>query len=87
MKRIIAAIMLSAATTGAQAYCPKSGEQEDGQNKICYYKCLSGTKAITIGRLQMCPLSINDNLRTPELPRLQKSKSLEKPKKDIVLSL
>jgi hypothetical protein len=41
------------------AYCPKQGEQRAGQNKICYYRCLSGTVAITISAISMCPLSIN----------------------------
>lgn len=41
------------------AYCPKSGERAAGQNKICYYDCLSGTVAITISSTSICPLSIN----------------------------
>lgn len=41
------------------AYCPKSGERVAGQNKICYYDCLSGTVAITISSVSICPLSIN----------------------------
>jgi hypothetical protein len=41
------------------AYCPKQGEQRTGQNKICYYRCLSGTVAITISAFSMCPLSID----------------------------
>ena len=41
------------------AFCPKSGEQRAGQNKICYYRCLSGTVAITISAISLCPLSIN----------------------------
>lgn len=43
----------------ASAFCTKSGEQTSGMNKICYYTCVSGTKAITIGATELCPLSIN----------------------------
>lgn len=41
------------------AMCFKQGEQRSGQNKICYYRCLSGTVAITIPALELCPLSID----------------------------
>lgn len=39
--------------------CFGAGEQVSGQFKICYYKCLSGTVAITIPKLQFCPLTID----------------------------
>ena len=38
--------------------CFKTGEQEAGMNKICYYDCLGSPAAITIRATQLCPLSI-----------------------------
>lgn len=32
----------------AMLVCFLSGEIESGMNRICYYDCLEGTKAITI---------------------------------------
>lgn len=40
--------------------CFKSGEQQSGMNKICYYDCLGSTFAITIGAAQLCPLSVKN---------------------------
>lgn len=40
--------------------CFKSGEQQGGMNKICYYNCLGSTVAITIGATQLCPLTIDN---------------------------
>lgn len=42
------------------AICFKSGEQEAGLNKICYYDCLGSTVAITISAIKLCPLTINN---------------------------
>lgn len=42
------------------AQCFKTGEQQSGNNRICTYKCFSGDKSITIGAMEMCPMSIND---------------------------
>jgi hypothetical protein len=39
--------------------CFKTGEQTSGMNKICYYNCLGSEAAITIGAVQLCPLSID----------------------------
>lgn len=39
--------------------CFKSGEQISGMNKICYYNCLGSQAAITIGAVELCPLSID----------------------------
>jgi hypothetical protein len=47
-------------TLKAAAMCFKQGEQRSGQNKICYYRCLSGTVAITIPALELCPISIEE---------------------------
>jgi len=38
--------------------CYYQREMITGFNKICYYQCLSGTVAINIGSLQLCPLTI-----------------------------
>ena len=40
--------------------CFLSGERTSGQNRICYYDCLSGERAITIDAVKLCPLSIKD---------------------------
>lgn len=40
--------------------CFLDGDEEDGMNKICFYSCTSGTKAITVRRSQTCPITIND---------------------------
>ncbi|CAN7651260.1 hypothetical protein LJR225_005139 [Phenylobacterium sp. LjRoot225] len=39
--------------------CTKTGEQVSGMNKICFYDCAGSAAAITIGAVQLCPLSIN----------------------------
>lgn len=40
-------------------YCPKSGEQVSGMNKICFYNCAGSQAAITIKSFELCPLSID----------------------------
>jgi hypothetical protein len=40
------------------ATCFKSGEQQSGMNKICYYNCLGGTVAINVSSTSLCPLTI-----------------------------
>lgn len=42
----------------AATTCFKSGEQTSGMNKICYYNCLGSQAAITIGAVELCPLTI-----------------------------
>jgi len=39
--------------------CFSTGEQTSGMTKICYYDCLGSPAAITIGAVQLCPLTIN----------------------------
>jgi hypothetical protein len=41
--------------------CFLEGERVDGMNKICFYKCVSGAYAITIGAVQLCPLTVQKN--------------------------
>ena len=38
--------------------CFKTGERISGMNKICYYNCLGSEAAITIGSVELCPLTI-----------------------------
>ena len=45
-------------TAGGAETCFGKGERIDGQNKICYYECISGGAAITIKSYQLCPLTI-----------------------------
>lgn len=40
--------------------CFKTGERQSGMNKICYYDCLGSAAAITIGAVELCPLSIDN---------------------------
>jgi len=61
MKKAIA-ITLLVASTGANA-CLYVGEVTNGMNKICYYDCVNGRRAITIGALDLCPLSLYRDLR------------------------
>lgn len=51
----IAAILMA---SNANAVCFFAGERTSGMNKICYYDCLEGTRAITIGALDMCPMTL-----------------------------
>ena len=46
------------APSSTEEWCRYTGSRGDGQNKICYYKCPSGDAAITVGRYEGCPLTI-----------------------------
>jgi hypothetical protein len=39
--------------------CFKKGERTSGMNKICYYDCMGSDTAITIGAVELCPLTID----------------------------
>lgn len=52
--------MSQAPTTQVAVICFKSGERSAGMNKICYYDCLGSDVAITIGAVELCPLTINN---------------------------
>jgi hypothetical protein len=41
------------------AVCFKTGEQQSTMSKICYYDCVGTAVAITIGAVELCPLTIN----------------------------
>lgn len=58
MKHYLFAAALLMAASGAQA-CFLSGEDTSGMNKICYYDCVSGKRAITVRATQLCPLSLS----------------------------
>lgn len=38
--------------------CFKTGENQEGMTKICFYDCLGSPAAITVSATQLCPLSI-----------------------------
>ncbi|MDW9507052.1 hypothetical protein GOA81_18740 [Sinorhizobium meliloti] len=40
--------------------CMKKGEYTSGMNKICVYDCLGSDAAITVGAVDLCPLTINN---------------------------
>jgi hypothetical protein len=50
--------ILGATALSASETCFSKGEVVDGLNKVCYYSCPSGTAAITISSVKLCPLSI-----------------------------
>jgi hypothetical protein len=62
MRKLLAVIALAAAGQLAfgQSMCFKSGEQVSGMNKICYYRCPTGTVAINVASYQLCPLTVNN---------------------------
>lgn len=41
--------------------CFYNSEVISGLNKICYYDCISGTRAITIDATDLCPLSFPED--------------------------
>ena len=53
-------ILVMLSMSASAGTCFKSHEEVSGMNKICYYKCLTGMKAITISAVSLCPLSIED---------------------------
>lgn len=55
---IIAMFFVPFISAKAQETCFSTGNRTDGMNKICYYRCPSGTVAITIQSWQICPVSI-----------------------------
>jgi len=46
------------ATYQGRDTCFSRGERIDGLNKMCFYDCISGRMATTIGAAQLCPISI-----------------------------
>ena len=52
-------LVLVFATSVYATTCFLKGERVSGMNKICYYDCLGSQAAITIGAVQLCPLTIN----------------------------
>jgi len=42
----------------AGVVCFKTGERISGMNKICFYDCMGSGTAITIGAVELCPLTI-----------------------------
>jgi hypothetical protein len=53
---LIASLLLGSSAASA---CFLSGEDTSGMNKICYYDCVSGKRAITIRATSLCPLSLS----------------------------
>lgn len=54
----VAGILAVAASAWAAETCFYQNEVTSGMNKICYYSCVSGTAAITLSSVTLCPLSI-----------------------------
>ena len=47
-------------STEVAVMCMKKGEYTSGMNKICIYDCMGSDAAITIGAVDLCPLTINN---------------------------
>ena len=58
--KLIAIFALSYPLTASAGTCFFDYEQISGMNKICFYECISGTRAITISATALCPLSISE---------------------------
>lgn len=58
--KLIAIFALTYPLTASAGTCFFDYEQTSGMNKICFYECLSGTRAITIDALAFCPLTISE---------------------------
>ena len=58
VKSVLAASLMIICSISAAQACFLSGEQVSGMNKICFYDCVEGTRAITISSVALCPLSI-----------------------------
>jgi hypothetical protein len=56
----VSAPILERPSMQVASVCFGAGEQVSGMNKICYYKCITGTVAITIKSYQLCPLTIDN---------------------------
>lgn len=57
---LVGLLALGAVTLRAdgRSSCFLSGERTSGQNKLCFYSCVTGEAAITIRATQLCPLRI-----------------------------
>jgi hypothetical protein len=55
---LCAALALAVTAALAQSTCYFSHETVSGLNKTCFYNCVRGSTAITIGAAQLCPLTI-----------------------------
>lgn len=61
--RAIVAIVLFVASGFANAtgtICFLQSEYVSGMNRICIYSCISGTRAITVSAVALCPISIRE---------------------------
>ena len=56
---LLACAVLLLSSPAWSAFCALTGESVSGLNKICYYSCPSGTVAITISNVGICPVSID----------------------------
>lgn len=59
MKKAFFLLAVALLYSGNASACFLKGEQVSGMNKICYYQCVNGDRAITISSVSLCPLSLN----------------------------
>lgn len=45
--------------SSAKTACFKTSEYTSGMNKVCNYDCLGSAAAITVGAVELCPISID----------------------------
>lgn len=62
MKKLTLALLCTL-PMNASAACFYSHERTSGMNKICYYDCVDGQRAITISAVELCPLSLYRAMR------------------------
>ena len=62
MKKLTIAL-LATFSIQTSAACVFSHERTSGMNKICYYDCVDGERAITISATSLCPLQLYSIMR------------------------
>ena len=78
MKTVILVLVTLFASASANA-CFLKGERISGMNKICYYDCVDGERAITIGATELCPLSLYRDLNEQRLDEESSLTAISKP--------
>lgn len=58
MEKLLFLIIAVLGSVSANA-CFLKGEKVSGMNKICFYDCVDGERAITIGATDLCPLNLS----------------------------
>lgn len=62
---VLLVLLLAPAVAFADTCFSKGESKPSGLNKVCFYTCASGDAAITVGAVQLCPLTINNPKTEP----------------------